>query len=254
VAPSQTTAGQTAPEAGASAAATPRIDPTERVELLLRHLRGSPTGLSSREAERRLLQYGPNVLARRGGRTWPRQLTRQLTHPLAILLWAAAALAWVAGIEPVAVAIVVVILVNAVFAFVQEMQAERAVEALAQYLPPRATVLRDGERQVLDAARIVPGDVLLISEGDRVCADARLTAGSVEIDASTLTGESMPVLRSATLLDTDVPPLQARELVFSGTTCTEGEARAIVFATGMHTELGRIASLSERVTSEESPL
>jgi calcium-translocating P-type ATPase len=155
---------------------------------------------------------------------------------------------------PVAVAIVVVIVVNAVFAFAQEMQAERAVEALAKYLPETAKVLRDGAEQVIEASRLVPGDVLVIEEGDRISADARLITGSVEVDVSTLSGESVPALRAAELVDTSVPPLEARELVFSGTTCTEGEARALVFATGMRTELGRIAALSARVTAEESPL
>jgi calcium-translocating P-type ATPase len=210
--------------------------------------------VSPRAAERRLVQFGPNVLRRRRGRRWPGELARQLTHPLALLLWAAAVLAWVAGIVPVALAIVVVILINAVFAFVQEMQAERAVEALAGYLPAQARVLRDGREQLIDAARLVPGDLLAIGEGDRISADARLLSGGIEVDLSTLTGESLPAFRSAELQDTGVPVLQARDLVFSGTACTEGEARALVYATGMHTELGRIAALSERVEREESPL
>ena len=194
------------------------------------------------------MQFGPNELRRRGGRRWPRELARQFTHPLALLLVAAAGLAWIAGIVPVAVAIVVVILINAGFAFMQEMQAERAVEALAQFLPPHATVVRDSQHQVIEARELVPGDVLIIEEGERISADARLLSGGVEVDASTLTGESMPVFRAADLFDRNVPLLQARDLVFSGTTCTEGEAHAVVFATGMHTELGRIAALSERVT------
>jgi calcium-translocating P-type ATPase len=229
-------------------------DPEERVELLLRDLRSSRSGISAREAERRLVQYGPNELRSRGGRRWPRELARQFTHPLALLLWAAAALAWVAGILPVAVAIVVVIVVNAAFAFVQEMQAERAVEALAEYLPEQAKVLRDGREQLVDARLLVRGDVLVIEEGDRISADGRLLDGGVEVDLSTLNGESVPAFRSASLEDTSVPLLEARDLVFSGTSCTGGEARAVIFATGMHTELGRIAALSERVEQEESPL
>ncbi len=191
---------------------------------------------------------------RRGGRRWPRQLARQFTHPLALLLVAAAGLAWSAGIGSVAIAIAVVILLNAGFAFVQEMQAERAVEALAGFIPAQAKVVRDRRHVVIEARELVPGDVLLIEEGDGVSADARLLSGGIELDASTLTGESMPVFRAADLLDHDVSLLQARDLVFSGTTCTQGEARAVVFATGMHTELGRIATLSERVDTEESPL
>jgi len=229
-------------------------DPEERMALLLRDLRSTRSGLSSREAQRRVVQYGPNELRRRGGRRWPRELARQFTHPLALLLWAAAALAWFAGIVAVAAAIVVVIVINAIFAFVQEAQAERAVEALAQFLPAQAKVLRDGAERTIPARELAPGDVLVIEEGDRISADARLLSGAIEVDLSMLTGESVPVLRSAELLDTSVPLLQARELVLSGTACTEGDARALVFATGMNTELGRIAALSERVTGEESPL
>jgi magnesium-transporting ATPase (P-type) len=173
---------------------------------------------------------------------------------LALLLWAAAGLAWLGGIIAVALAIVVVIVPNAFFAFLQEMQAERAVEALEGYLPQRATVVRDGKVDIVLAAELVPGDVIVVEEGSRISADARLLTGTIEIDASTLTGESMPMARSSKWTDTDVPLLQARDLVFSGTTCTGGEARAVVVATGMHTELGRIAALSQRVHSEQSPL
>ena len=163
-------------------------------------------------------------------------------------------MAWAAGITAVAIAILVVILVNAGFAFVQEMQAERAVETLSEFLPSHATVIRDGQHQVIAARELVPGDILLIEEGERISADARLMSGGIEVDASALTGESIPVFRGADLIDPGVPLLQARDLVFSGTTCTGGEARAVVFATGMTTELGRIAALSQRVTSEQSPL
>jgi len=173
---------------------------------------------------------------------------------LALLLWAAAALSLAAGIVSVAAAIVVVIVLNAAFAFVQELQAEHAVEALRRYLPEQAKVVRDGQPQTVAASGLVPGDVLVLEEGDRVSADARLLAGAVEVDASTLTGESQPLFRSAELADAGVPLLQARELVFTGTSCTGGEARAVVFATGMRTELGRIAALSERVETEASPL
>jgi calcium-translocating P-type ATPase len=152
------------------------------------------------------------------------------------------------------VAIVAVIVLNAAFAFAQERQAERAIEALTRYLPQQAHVRRDGRRQEIVASTLVPGDVLLLAEGDRISADARLLSGAVEVDLSTLTGESQPVLRSADFADAAGPLVEARELVFSGTSCVGGEAEALVFATGMQTELGRIAALSERVEEEESPL
>ncbi|MFQ6155679.1 cation-translocating P-type ATPase [Micrococcus luteus] len=231
------------------------VDPRASVDRLLRDLRSSRRGLTAREAVRRQVVYGPNALTRRGGRRWPRQILGQLTQPLALLLWLAAVLSWVTGSGALAAAIVAVIVLNAAFAFLQERHAEHAVEALAAYLPPSARAVRDGQEVLVDARLLVPGDVIVVREGDRVSADARLLAGSVEMDVSTLTGESLPVLRSA---DAGGPLaqrlLEASDSVFSGTSCTGGEATALVFATGMHTELGRIAALSERVGHESSPL
>ena len=224
------------------------------MDRLLRDLRARPGGLSRREAERQLVAHGPNELRRRGGRRWPRRLARQFVHPLALLLWLAAALAFVAAVPALGAAIIAVIFLNALFAFWQERQAERAVEALTRYLPQQAAVRRDGKRETIDARELVPGDVLLLAEGDRISADARLLEGAIEVDMSTLTGESQPVFRSAEFADATGPLLEARELVFSGTSCVGGEAEALVFATGMQTELGRIAALSERVEADESPL
>ncbi|HET8565545.1 MAG TPA: cation-transporting P-type ATPase [Solirubrobacterales bacterium] len=211
-------------------------------------------GLSSREAERRLLHYGPNRLERRRGRRWPAQVARQLTHPLALLLWGAAVLAAIAGITPVAVAVVVVIVLNAGFAFAQETQAERAVEALQSYIPQQARVRRDGRETVVEAVDLVPGDLLLIAEGDRISADAHLVEGAIEADLSTLTGESVPVSLAPGEPHPHTPHLRRRDYVFSGTACTGGEASGLVAATGMATAIGRIASLSQRVEVEESPL
>ncbi len=229
-------------------------DVSEPVDRLFRDLRSSPEGLTSREAHRRLIVHGPNELSRRQGVRWPRELARQLVHPLALLLWAAALLALLAGTTAVAVAIVAIIVLNAVFAFVQEVEAGRAVEALRQYLPAQARVRRDGTVRPVPATELVPGDVLVLEEGDRISADARLTVGAVEVDLSTLTGESLPVFRSAELAGPGGALLQARDLVFSGSSCAGGEAEALVTRTGMHTELGRVAALSERVGTEESPL
>jgi magnesium-transporting ATPase (P-type) len=114
--------------------------------------------------------------------------------------------------------------------------------------------VRDGERQVIDAAELVPGDVALVEEGERIAADMRLISGAVEVDLSTITGESVPAMRSAEYHDRDRPRLQSRELLFAGSMCTGGDAEAVVFATGMHTELGRIAALSQGVNEEPSPL
>lgn len=221
---------------------------------LFRDLRTTAEGLGARQAARRLTVYGPNELSRRHVRRWPAELLAQFTQPLAVLLMVAAGLAWLGGTPALAVAVAAVILLNAGFAFAQEMQAERAVEALAAYLPATARALRDGVLTEVPARELVPGDVVVLAEGDRISADGRLIAGEVSVDLSALNGESVPATRTA---DADVVPgplLEARELVFSGTACTAGEARAVVTHTGMHTEIGRIAALSQRGKAEPSPL
>jgi len=211
-------------------------------------------GLSEREAKRRLAQHGPNTIERRERPNRLRDLAAQFTHPLALLLWVAAALAGATGIVALAIAIVAVIVLNAVFAFGQELEAERATEALRDFLPPQARVRRGGREVRVDATTLVPGDLLLVAEGDRLSADARLVAGEVEIDASPLTGESQPVARFAGQTPPNTPSLEAADLIFSGTLCTAGGAEALVLATGMGTQLGRIAALSQRVRADVSPL
>jgi len=230
------------------------LDAEERIELLLGELRSSASGLTSVQAERRLAQHGPNQLTRRAGRRWPGELARQVTHPLALLLWLAAGLSFAVGSSTVAIAVLLVIALNAGFAFVQEQQAERAVEALAAYMPQHVTVLRDGEPVKLEARLLVPGDIVLIEEGDRIAADMRMLDGQLQVDVSTLTGESVPVTRAAQLHDPRALRMSAQDLLFNGTIATSGEAKAVVYATGMRTELGRIAALSERVKEEPSPL
>ncbi len=230
------------------------VDPEARPEVLFDRLGTRRAGLSPREAERRLQQFGPNRIERRQAQSALRALAAQFTHPLALLLWVAAALAFVTGTVALAAAIVAVIVLNALFAFAQERQAERATEALAEFLPPHARVRRDGEVLDVEITALVPGDMLLVGEGDRLSADARLISGAVEVDLSPLTGESQPQTRSASPTAPGAARLQAEDLLFAGTLCTGGEAEAVVYATGMATELGRIAALTQRVTAEISPL
>jgi calcium-translocating P-type ATPase len=248
-------AGREDTGAAASADAAPiSPDPEEQIDLLLRDLGTRRSGLRSREAARQLTQHGPNEITRRERRSRLRELGGQFTHPLALLLWMAAALALVDGIAPLAVAIVAVIVLNAIFAFTQEVQAERATEALREYLPPRVRVRRDDRAMEIDARELVPGDVIKIAEGDRLSADARLIEGAVEIDASPLTGESQPVLRVAQRTRPALSLIESEDLVLSVMLCTAGEAEAVVFATGMASQLGRIAALTQRVRAEISPL
>ena len=232
----------------------PELDPEQDVPHLLADLRTQTEGLDTREAARRLEQVGPNEIRRERGAPWWRSLVDQLIHPLALLLWFAAALSLATSALTLATAIVVVILLNAVFAFAQERQAEHATEALRDLLPPRARVRRGGVLIEIDATALVPGDLLLLAEGDRLSADARVIAGAVEVDMSPLNGESQPVMRGAERSQAAAAPLEAEDLVFAGTLCTSGDARAVIYGTGMHTQLGRIAALSQTVVDESSPL
>jgi calcium-translocating P-type ATPase len=232
----------------------PPLDPVGPSALVIRQLRTRASGLSEREAESRLLQWGPNLLTRREGPPWWRVVSAQFTHPLALLLELAAVLAFISHSTVLGWTIVAVVVLNATFAILQERQAERSVEALRSYLPLHSTVLRGGVATTVEAARLVPGDILIVSEGQRISADARILSGEVEVDLSTLTGESATVSRTSEPVAPAVPHLEAADLLFSGTSCTAGTCRAVIYATGDRTELGRIAALSQAGAVEQSPL
>jgi P-type Ca2+ transporter type 2C len=203
--------------------------------------RGVEHGLSHEEARRRLVDAGPNLLEEAKRPSHVRHFTANLVHLFALLLWAGAVLALVAGMPQLSGAIVAVIFVNAVFAFVQEYRAERAVEALRRMLPFRVRVRRDGQPCEIPSEDVVPGDVLLLGPGDRVTADADLAVSSeLRIDESTLTGESSPV--------------DPEGRVFAGTFVTAGLGEAVVTSTGMATRFGHIAKLAQSTRRERSPL
>lgn len=216
-----------------------------------RALATTPQGLSSDDVRRRTLRYGPNSLQALRGMPLISRFARQFTHFLALLLWVAAGLAFVAdalhsgeGMATLGWAILGVILINAIFAFLQEYKAERAVQALRSMLPAQAWVLRDGQQQQIARSELVPGDVLVLEEGEQIPADARLTAAvGMRVDNSSLTGESKPQRRSADPI-TDGHPLDIANLAFAGTTVLSGHGQGVVFATGLNTEFGKIAHLT----------
>ncbi len=213
------------------------------------------SGLTSAEARDRLEHAGPNVLAEAERPHWLARFSRNFSHLFALLLWVGALLAWLGDQPQLSVAIIAVILVNAAFSFAQEYRAERAVEALRQIMPQQARVRRDGRPHEIDAREVVPGDVLLLSAGDRISADGDLVADvELKVDMSTLTGESRPVRRHRTTAAHAGDRLGSPNLVFAGTYVVAGTGEAQVTATGMRTELGRIAELTQAAKRRPSPL
>ncbi|MDH4305235.1 MAG: HAD-IC family P-type ATPase, partial [Nitrospira sp.] len=202
------------------------------IEGVLKLMETSNGGLSSDDAQRRLAHYGPNVLVEPGHYSLIRGFLHQFTHFLAILLWVAAALAFTAefmkpdeGMATLGWAILGVIVINAIFAFFQEYKAERAVHALHRLLPARAWVLRSNQPHDVSRSEIVPGDVLLIEEGEQIPADARLIeATDMRVDVSSLTGESRPKRRTAEPV-ADGHLLDIPNLVFAGTPVLSGRGR-----------------------------
>lgn len=212
-------------------------------------------GLSGDEVTRRQKEHGLNVVtARRGTPAWARFL-QQFNQPLVYLLVAAAVITaflneWVdSGV------IFGVVLVNAVIGFIQESKAEKAVEALSRLVLTEATVRRDGRRQRVPSAQLVPGDVVILQSGDRVPADVRLfQVNSLQVDESPLTGESVPVHKHADPLAHDVVLADRKNQAFAGTAVTYGTAEGLVWATGDRTETGRIAWLIAEAVELSTPL
>ncbi len=236
-----------------------KINSLSRAEAL-RALVSSEGGLSETEAAKRLSENGFNEI-REGARTSLfLRFLGQFTHFLAVLLWIGAGLSFLSaylhpgeGMSTLGVAIVGVILINAIFTFIQEYRAEKALEALKKLLPFYVQIIREGTEKKAHSREIVPGDIILLSEGDRVPADARLIESSrLKVNSAALTGES-----EAGLKDHGPSPgelLESPNIVFAGTSVTSGSGKALVFATGMGTEFGRIAHLTGSVEPTLSPL
>ncbi|MCC3430716.1 MULTISPECIES: cation-transporting P-type ATPase [unclassified Microcoleus] len=216
----------------------------------------SQKGLSEAETAIRIKHYGFNELPEPAKRSLLLRFTDQLTHFMALLLWVAGGLAFVSGTPELGWAVWAVIWINAGFSFWQEFQAEQALTALNKMLPARAKVYRDGTLGEIPVREMVPGDVLQLEEGDRISADARLvSAQSCYVDVSVLTGESLPVARSAEPVATEkMRASESSNLVFAGSTVAAGRGLAVVYATGTQTEFGQVAHLTTTVKREPSTL
>jgi calcium-translocating P-type ATPase len=220
-------------------------------------LGSGPGGLTAAEADRRLRGTGPNRIERVGRRSLAIRLLDQFASFFALLLWTAGAIAFVAGLSELGAAVLLVIAVNGLFGFVQEYRSERAVAALEDLLPREIGVVRDGRDVTVPASAVVPGDVVRLREGDQVPADGQLLAAEgLRIDQSALTGEPEPVLKFPERGDdrARVPRLERHELAFAGTSVVAGEGTLLVTASGMATEIGDVARLTQAVAEQPSPL
>jgi Ca2+-transporting ATPase len=214
-----------------------------------------PNGLTADEVRQRAARFGPNAIAETRGPGLVRRLGSQFVNLFALLLWAGSVLAVLAGEATLAAAIAAVVLINGLFGFWQEYRAQRAVAALRRLLPETALVVRDGGEQSVPAAGLVPGDVILAAEGDRISADACLVeAVDLRVDQSALTGESHPAHKAPGKESRLARAADAHSLILAGTTVTAGSARGVVVRTGMTTEFGRIAHLTQAVADDISPL
>jgi P-type Ca2+ transporter type 2C len=209
------------------------------------------SGLSSTDAQHRLIEFGPNEICRERATSALTLLLRQFASPVIWLLLGASVMSVALGELLDAIAIGAIVIVNAVIGFFQEHRAERAVMALRSMTAPRARVMRDGHGVIVPAATVVPGDLLVLEAGDITAADARLrTAHALTTNEAPLTGESAPVEKSARATAPETPLAERQDFVFMGTSVATGTGLAEVVATGMQTELGRIARLL--TTAEES--
>lgn len=228
---------------------------------VLTELESSASGLSEEQAEERLERYGENKLAEAKKTTVLQRFFQQLKDPMLLILLAAAAVSAVtnalSGESFTEVFIIlVVVLLNAVLGVIQESKAEAAIEALQSMTAAKCKVLRGGELKVIESSRLVPGDVVVLEAGDAVPADGRLLeSASLKIEEAALTGESVPVNKAVEVIfDGDVPLGDRRNMCYMGSTVVYGRGRAVVTATGMGTEMGRIAGVLAQTEQEQTPL
>jgi Ca2+-transporting ATPase len=229
---------------------------TLTVEETFARLNSTPRGLSADEAAKRLAEFGLNELKAQGRVSPWTILLEQFKNVLIIILLLATALSAFLGHGVEAIAITVIVLFAVILGFIQEFRAERAIEALREMAAPTATVIRDGQEERIPAHDIVPGDLIVLATGDKVPADARLTqAVNLQTIEAPLTGESAPVEKhSAAIPEEQLPAGDQKNIAFAGTAVTYGRGRALIVATGMSTEFGKIARMLQDVDTARTPL
>ena len=219
-------------------------------------LKSSLSGLSSEEASRRLEQYGPNELKEKKKKTMFMMLLDQFKDFMILVLIAAAVISGIVGEASDTIAIIIIVVLNAVIGFVQEYRAEKAMEALKKMAAPSAVVMRDAMPSTVPASNIVPGDIVVLEAGNIVPADLRIIESAMlKTEEAALTGESLSVEKHTRSIDEETLPLGDRKnMAYKGTTVSYGRGQGLVVATGMDTELGRIAAMIQDEDEVKTPL
>ncbi|WP_061836925.1 cation-translocating P-type ATPase [Legionella pneumophila] len=212
-------------------------------------------GLSEKVAEQRLKEVGPNLLSQQK-KTSPFVIFLQQFASVVIwVLLGAVVVSFLLDEKADAIAILAIVILNAIIGFFLEYRADRAMLALQQMAAPKATVLRDGHAKVIAASDIVPGDILLFESGDLIAADARLfELSALKVNEAPLTGESIPIAKNLDVYTAETPLADRKNMVFMGTSIADGTGRALVVATGMQTEMGHIAKMLGEASRDETPL
>jgi Ca2+-transporting ATPase len=221
----------------------------------LEELKTTEQGLAQSEVQTRLATYGSNELKKEKGTSPIKLFLSQFTDVLMIILLIATGLSLVIGETVDALIILAIVIASAVLGFTQEFRSEKAVEALKRMTAPTALVIRDGKENKIPATELVPGDVILLYTGDKVPADARLLeAHNLKVDEAALTGESAPTDKNTDALPSDTQLNDKHNMVYTGTIVAYGRAKAVVTATAMQTEFGKIAQMVQAAPTEETPL
>ncbi|UCG37174.1 MAG: HAD-IC family P-type ATPase, partial [Candidatus Bathyarchaeota archaeon] len=218
-------------------------------------LKTSSEGLSTEETQRRLEKFGYNELVERKRVTLLDILVNQFKDIFVIMLLSATVISFLIGEIADALTIAVIVTLNAVVGFIQEYRSEKAMEAMKKLTAPKARVLRDGKEMIIPAKEIVPGDIAILEEGDRIPADGRLTeVVELKTDEAVLTGESTPVGKTTEPVIEKAPVADRKNSVFMATHIIYGRGKAVITSTGMQTEFGKIAEMVQAVEEEDTPL
>jgi P-type Ca2+ transporter type 2C len=219
-------------------------------------LNSKPAGISQKEAAERAEKYGPNEIKSAQRISAWSILLDQFKNVLILILLGATVLSLFLGHGVESIVIAVIVLFAVLLGFIQEYRAERAIEALRQMAAPTASVIRDGKEIQVPAREVVPGDVVILHTGDRIPADGRIIESiNLQVEEAALTGESMPIEKHADPLEAkELPVGDRRNMVYAGTAATYGRGKALVVATGMQSEFGKIAQLLQTVETGKTPL